>query len=373
MFRERAKAGGLQPATLAVRAGRGAGSGEPLSRPPVFASAFHAGGEGSGYARCSNPTWEALEEALGVLDGGTAVTFSSGMAAASAALGSVPAGGTVAVAANAHVEVRRLLVDRAERGQIGLMEIDALDAGSALRESEGASLVWLDAIANPWLDIPDLDAILAACRQRGTATIVDATLATPMGMRPIELGADLVLHSATKYIGGHSDLVLGALVARDPARAAELAADRGRTGAVPGVMEAWLALRGLRTLALRVERGATSAARIARQLALRPDVLRVRYPGLPGDPAHAPASRLLDGFGAVVSFDLGSAAAADHVCDRVDLITHAGSVGGVETLIERQARWHDDPRVPPGLLRLSLGCEDPVDLWRDLEAALDAA
>ncbi len=362
----------LRPATIAVQAGRVAAPGSPLNQPPVFASAFESGG-GCGYARRSNPTWEFLEDALGALDGGFAVSFSSGMAAASCLIDTLAPGSRVLLASTAYVEIKRLLHERAGAGRLEVEELDVLDTPRALSRLDGADLLWLDAVSNPSLDVPDLDELLAATRALGVRSLVDATLATPVGLRPIELGADVVLHSATKYIGGHSDLVLGALVARDPRHAAALSDARSDTGGVPGTMEAWLALRGLRTLALRVERGAESAGLLAERLACRPEVRAVRYPGLSSDPAHRAARRLLDGFGAVIAFELRDAAAAEELCGRVKIITHAGSLGGVESLIERQARWHEDARVPAGLLRLSVGCEDAEDLWRDLEAALDAA
>ncbi len=372
VYRDRQAAAGLHPSTQAVVAGRPDAAGAPLNQPPVFATAFGAG-ETWDYGRRSNPTWSALEEALSALDGGSAVAFASGMAAATALVDDLPHGSRVLVAADAYVEVRWLLGARATPGRISVAEVDPLDTEAVLAALPDADLLWMDAIANPMLDVAALDVILPAARRHGVLTTVDATLATPIFLRPLELGADFVLHSATKYIGGHSDLVLGALVARDPRAAARLAAGRSASGAVPGTMETWLALRGLRTLALRVERGAQTAAGLARRLQAHPRVSSVRYPGLSGDRAHEAASRQLDGYGAVVSFELDGAEGAARVCERVALITHAGSLGGVETLIERQARWHEDPRVPPGLLRLSVGCEDPEDLWRDLEAALALA
>lgn len=362
----------LHPATLAVVAGRPHRTGEPLNQPPVFASAFGSA-DGPGYARRTNPTWEAFEQALGALEGGTAVSFASGMAAAAAIVDGLAHGSKVVVARSAYVEVRGLLAERATRGALELSEVDSLDTAAVIAALERADVLWLDSIANPSLDVAELDLILAAARRARTTTVVDSTLATPILLRPLELGADLVLHSATKYIGGHSDLLLGAVVARDPGRAAELRDSRTRVGAVPGTMETWLGLRGMRTLALRVERGAASAALLAERLGSRSEVAAIRYPGLAGDPTHATARRLLDAFGAVISFEVDGAVRADAICDAVELITHASSLGGVETLIERQARWHAEPSVPEGLLRISVGCEHPEDLWRDLDRALAAA
>ena len=361
----------LHPSTIAVTAGRPSGPDAPLNHPPVFASAFSAG-DGVGYARRSNPTWESFETALGALEGGTAVAYGSGMAAVTAVLDLLEPGARIAVASDAYIEVRRLVDQRRAQGRIEVELIDALDTPRVVASLPGVDAVWIDAIANPRLDVPELDAIGAAARRFGAMMIVDATLATPALMRPIEHGAALVVHSATKYIGGHSDLVLGAAVASDPRLAARLHEQRAVNGSVPGTMEAWLALRGVRTLPLRIERGVRSAGLIAGRLDAHPIVDAVRYPGLEADPAHATAARLLDAPGAIVSFELPDAESADRVCDQLRLITHASSLGGVESLIDRQSRWHAEPTVPSGLLRLSVGCEDPEDLWRDLDQALAA-
>ena len=362
----------LERSTLAVTSGRPQQPDAPLNGPPVFASAFRTG-DGPGYSRESNPTWDAFEHALGELEGGAAVAFGSGMAAASAVIDELAPGARVAIGASSYVEVRRLLEERRQLGTIELTEVDDRDEDRLIAAAAGADLLWLDAISNPALEVPALDVILPMARARGTTCVVDATLATPMLIRPLALGADLVLHSASKYLGGHSDLLLGAVIAANPRRADRLRDRRASRGAVPGTMEAWLALRGMRTLAVRVERAGRSAAELAAHLCRRADVPTVRYPGLPGDPAHATATRVLEGFGAVVSFDLGDRDRADAVCASLELIAHAGSLGGVETVIDRQARWHAEPAVPAGLLRLSVGCEDPRDLWSDLERALNAA
>ena len=361
----------LEPATLAVHAGRRRREpGEPLNDSPVFASAFHAGGE-RGYAREGNPTWETFEAAIGELEGGEAVAFPSGMAATAAVLETLPPTAEVVIARSAYVEARRLLGEREAAGRLTASHIDASDASRALGALDGADMLWLDALSNPALDAPELDRLVAAAGEAGAAVVVDATLATPLLVRPLELGADLVLHSATKYIGGHSDLLLGVVTARDPERAARLRDARATLGAVPGTMEAWLALRGLRTLPLRLERGQETALELARRLSTHPAVARVRHPGLPSDPSHEVVKRLFDGFGAVLCFELaGGPDQADQVCERVRLVTHASSLGGVETLIERPRRWHDDRNVSSAALRLSAGCEDAEDLWADLAQAL---
>ena len=364
----------LRRSTLAVTAGRGdRAAGEPLNVPPVFASAYRAGAERT-YARDGNPTWEAFERALGALEGGTAVAFPSGMAAVAAVVADIERGARVVVADSAYVEVREALAEREAEGGLSVSTVDATDTDAAMRALAGTDLLWLDTLSNPGLEVPEIDRLTAAAHAHGTTVVVDATLATPILQRPLELGADLVLHSATKHIGGHSDLLLGAAVAADPLRAERLRAIRTRVGAAPGTLDAWLALRGLRTLPLRIERGQRTAGLLAERLATHPAVTSVRYPGLAADPAHATASRLLDGFGTVISFEVeGGAAGADAVCRALRVITHATSLGGVETVIERHGNWHAEPGIAAGLLRLSVGCEHPDDLWADLESALAAA
>ncbi len=362
----------LRPSTKAVMAGRGeAGSGQPLNLPPIFASAFHANGS-HGYARDGNPTWEAFEEALGVLEGGEAIAFSSGMAAIAAALEELPIGARVLASRSTYFELRRLLAGRAAAGRLEVLTVDAMDTDAALAALDGTDLVWLETLTNPMLEVPELDIIVDAAQRHRVVSIVDATLATPALQRPLEFGADLVIHSATKYIGGHSDLLLGVASTRDPARAARLREARTALGAVPGTMETFLALRGLRTLPLRVERSCETALVLARRLEDHPLVRGVRYPGLPSDPCHERARRLLDGFGAMIAWEMRSSTDAAAVCASVQVLTHAGSLGGVESLIDHRARLGEDDRLPPGLLRASVGCEDPEDLWEDLERAINS-
>ena len=199
---------------------------------------------------------------------------------------------------------------------------------------------------------------------------MDNTFATPLLQQPLGLGADVVVHSATKFLGGHADLLLGVAVA-----AADLAARLRRrrevAGATPGALETYLALRGVRTMALRVEQGQRSAGELARRLAAHPAVVRVRYPGLPDDPGHSRAAAQMRGFGAVLSFELADAAGADALCDAVEVVNAATSLGGVESTTERRAKHAGQEHLPPGLLRLSVGCEHLEDLWEDLAAGLD--
>jgi cystathionine gamma-synthase len=356
---------GLDPTTLAIHAGRDRTPGASLSAPPTFASAFHANGE-RGYAREGNPTWEAFEVAVAALEGAAeAVAFPSGMAAAATLASTLPQGAKVVIATTAHAEVRGLFAELNARGAATVMDFDPQDEDFAALAT--ADMVWCDSIANPTLEVAPIDRIATAAREAGATLVVDATLATPVLQRPLELGATASLHSASKYLGGHSDLLLGVISTSDHDLATRLRERRSILGSTPGTMEAWLALRGLRTLPLRVERGQQSARLLSTRLAATPDVEGVRYPN-PSDPTTA---RVLDGPGAMISFEVeGGAARADTLCESLELILSAGSLGGVETLIERHARWRGEPGIPEGLLRLSVGCEDPEDLWRDLEQAL---
>ncbi len=363
----------LRPETVAVTAGRlPREPGAPLSTPIVAASTYHHGAEPA-YARSGTPTWAALEEAIGALEGGTATAFSSGMAAASAILDLVPPGARVVAPGAAYFGVTELLRERAERGAIVLVPVDPTDLGAVVAALPGAALLWLETPTNPLLEVVDVEAAADAARAAGARTVVDATFASPLGLRPLALGADVSLQSATKLIGGHSDLLLGLATAADPALAARLHGRREAVGATPGALEAFLALRGLRTLPVRLERAQATAAELARRLDAHPAVERVRYPGLPSHPGHALAARMLAGPGALLSFDVrGGADAADRVCAALRLVVHATSLGGVETLAERRARYASERAngTPAGLVRMSVGLEHVDDLWADLARAL---
>jgi cystathionine gamma-synthase len=237
---------------------------------------------------------------------------------------------------------------------------------------DGADILWLESPTNPLLGVADLPAILRATRDTGLFAVVDNTFATPMLQQPLSLGADAVVHSATKYIGGHSDLLMGAVIVDSEARRDELIDWRTGQGAIPGVMEAYLALRGLRTLPVRFARQQRSAAELAERLDDHRHVQRVRYPGLISDPGFERASSQMGGFGAMLSFDVQDAESADRVVAALQLIVGGTSLGGVESTIDRRARWKGEEIVPGGLLRLSVGLEHPVDLWADLDDALNS-
>jgi cystathionine gamma-synthase len=362
--------------TVAVQAGRPSRvPGAPMN-PPLVASSTYVHDAAVEYGRDGNAAWDALEAALGALDGGRAVTFASGLAAAAAIADLVPAGGAVALSAVTYYGVRNIFERMAAHGRLEVRFAPAGDTAALLAAAEGAAMVWVESIANPLMVVADVPAIAAGARARGAVTVVDATFATPLRQRPLELGADIVLHSATKFIGGHSDLLLGAAVCRDEAHAARLATFRHDHGSVPGHLEAFLALRGLRTLAVRLDRAEASAAELAGRLAAHPLVARVHYPGLAGDAGHALAARVLPlGAGPMLSFDVaGTVEQTDAFLAGLRLVTHATSLGGVESLIERRARYAGDAGVVgPTLCRLSVGIEGVEDLWADLDRSLHAA
>jgi cystathionine gamma-synthase len=298
------------------------------------------------YARFSSPTVAEAERRLGELDGGEALLFASGAAAsASVLLALLAPGQTVAVAEGAYYGTG-VLLDELARWGIETVEFDQTGPPPA-----GVGLVWLEAPSNPFLTMPDFDAAAA----HPTRVVCDSTAATPIHVRPLERGCDLVVHSATKYLGGHDDILLGAVVCKSPGDAARLLEFRSRTGPVAAPDTAWLLLRGLETLEVRVARQGETAAVLAERLAGHPKVTTVRYPG----------------FGGLLSFDVADAEAARRVETSTELVENRTSLGGTRSRIEARARWEGD-RVPPGLLRLSVGLEDPDALWRDLERALES-
>jgi cystathionine gamma-synthase len=296
------------------------------------------------YQRYGSPTVAAAEEAIGKLDSGTALLFPSGSGAATAlALSQLQTGDTIALAEGAYYGTG---VAFSALVSWGLRVVEFDQTGPP---PDGVQLIWLEAPSNPFLTMPDLEAAVA----HPAPVVVDATVATPIHLRPLEHGADFVLHSATKYLAGHDDTLLGAVVCRDPTAAEELRTFRGRTGIVAAPDPAWLLLRGLKTLELRVRRQTETAALLADRLRAHPAVETVRYPGL----------------GGLLSFDVADAETARTVETSTRVIVNATSLGGVTSLIESRGRWEGD-RVPAGLLRVSAGLEDPETLWADLQQAL---
>ncbi len=366
---------GRRPQTTLIAAGRPSReAGTPLNFPLTLASSFLAepGPEPRLYSRDDGtPNWVALEEILGELEGGTAVAFSSGMAAVSAVLDLLPAGAHVVAPTACYARVGALLADGAGNGRWQVELVDITDTDATLTAARGAALLWLESPTNPLLDIADLPALCRGGRAAGALVAVDNTFATPLLQRPLDMGADMVVHSATKFIGGHADLLLGLAVAAEPEMHALLNHRRALTGGTPGGLESFLALRGLRTMWLRLEQGQRSAGTLAQRLKDHPAVTRIRYPGLADDPGHQRAAAQMSGFGALLSFELRDAEAADAACNAVRVIQSTTSLGGVESTMERRAKLPGEEHLPAGLIRLSVGCEHVEDLWDDLSAALE--
>jgi cystathionine gamma-synthase len=357
--------------TIAIAAGRPAPTPDgALSEPVTLASAFHAGGPNE-YARDGHPGHAAFEEAIGALEGGHAVAFATGMAACSAILDGLPVGALVVAPDVVYMGVRELIEAADAGGRLRARWVDMTDTDATLTAACGANLLWVETPLNPLLDVVDLPALAAGARELGVRVAVDATVASPMLLRPLEHGASWSVHSATKYIAGHGDLLLGVVAAADEREAQRLVHHRKIRGAVPGALEAFLALRGLRTLPLRMARSQANALELARRLDEHPDVERVRYPGLPGDPNNARVLEHMNGAGAVVSFEVaGGPERADALCRASRLFATATSFGGVQSTMERRARWPQERGVPEALIRAGVGCEDAGDLWADLERAL---
>jgi cystathionine gamma-lyase len=343
---------------------------DPLLPGPTFASVYHLSGDPTGhpqeYGRYGNPTWTRWEAALGELERGHVVSFASGMAAVSAVLQPrLRSDDVLLLPEDGYPSVRDLAT------QLEGVEVRFAPTAALPESFEGIDFVWLESPSNPGLDVCDVAAACAAAHAAGALVAVDNTLATPLGQRPLELGADFSVASDSKHATGHSDLIMGHVAVRDPALAEELGAWRRLTGAVPGPFEAWLAHRSLATLDVRLERQGVTALALAEMLSSRDDVGSVRYPGMSDDPAHEVAARQMTRFGSVVAFDVGSRVRAERFLAGCALVAEATSFGGVHSAAERRARWSGNA-VPEGFIRFSVGCETTEDLLRDVEQALDA-
>lgn len=367
----------MHDATRVVRGGHPApAQGTPFHAGPTFAATYHLAGDPAGerftYGRFDNPTWAGFEAALAELEGGPAVAFASGMAAVSAVFGAaLRAGDTVVLPSDCYYTTR--LLAGGYFAEMGVQVRQAPTAGDAQIDAlDGARLLWLESPSNPGLDVCDVAALVEAAHARGVLVAVDNTTATVLGQRPLALGADFSVASDTKSLLGHGDVVLGHVAVREAEWEGKVRQWRTQVGAIPGPMEVWLAHRSLATLDVRLERSCGNALAIARFLAERPEVRRVRYPGLESDPAYETAVRQMTRFGPVVSFELADRAAADAFLSAAELIHQSTSFGGVHTTAERRARWGGDA-VPEGFIRLSAGIEHPDDLLVDIAQALDAA
>ena len=373
--------------TLAIHAGQ---DPDPLTGavvPPIYQTSTYKqdgiGGTRGGYeySRTANPTRTALETCLAALENGArAFAFASGMAAEDCLVRTLcRPGDAVLIPGDAYGGTFRLFDKVMKPWGVAHAPVQQTDTGAvaAAAASRRPRLIWAETPTNPLLSVVDIRALAAIARDNGALLVVDNTFASPYLQRPLDLGADIVVHSTTKYLGGHSDVIGGAVVLKDPRYADELAFNQNATGAVPGPFDAWLTLRGVKTLAARMDRHCRNAARVARALAGHPAVAAVLYPGLPGHPGHQLARSQMRDFGGMVSFRLaGGEAAAVAVCARTTLFTLGESLGGVESLIEHPARMtHASAagsplEVPPDLVRLSVGIEDPDDLLADLTQAL---
>ncbi|MFI2641644.1 cystathionine gamma-lyase [Streptomyces sp. NPDC018610] len=369
---------GAGDGTRAVRAGLPEPvKHEPTLPGPVFAAHFHLPGDPTGpytYGRDENPTWTLLERAIGELeapgqDGAETLVFASGMAAISSVLFSqLRAGDAVVLPSDGY---QALPLARAQLEAYGIKVRTAPTGGDAqLGVLDGARLLWIETPSNPGLDVCDIRRLVRAAHAQGALVAVDNTLATPLGQRPLELGADFSVASGTKQLTGHGDVLLGYVTGRSGEAMAAVRRWRKIVGAIPGPMEAWLAHRSIATLQLRVDRQNATALTLAEALRERPEVTGLRHPGLTDDPSHEIASQQMRRYGCVVSFTLPTRVRAERFLDALRLVDDATSFGGVRSTAERRGRWGGDA-VPEGFIRLSVGAEDPADLVADVLRALD--
>ncbi|MEX2236854.1 MAG: PLP-dependent transferase [Dehalococcoidia bacterium] len=366
----------LSPATLLARADKKAGrEGEPTVAQPQLAAAYHLDGPAEGvahtYGRQANSSWEDLEGAFASLTGGVAVSFASGIAAAAATIEVLsPAERPLAIVEDGYYGIRRLAEDTASRSGRRLVLLpSAGDEAVALINETRPGLVWLESPTNPGLQVTDLRAVSEVCVANGARLVLDETLVTPLGRNPLEYGADVAVYSATKYISGHSDILMGLALTADESLAAELRSWRHSRGAIPGPFEAWLCLRGMKTLELRLSRQCANAQVIAEWLEADGRLRNVCYPGLASSPFHNLARRDMKLFGGVVTADAPDAATADELVRRLELFTDATSFGGIASSVDRRSRWSGEAAAD-GLLRFSVGCESVDDLMADLDQGL---
>ncbi|MFM6940493.1 MAG: trans-sulfuration enzyme family protein [Candidatus Planktophila sp.] len=345
------------PETNAISAGRpahkpGAGMNAPIS----MNSTFVANGDLS-YGRFGNESWSALEEAITLLEhGNSTLAFSSGMAAISAVFSLLPHGAPVVASDQGYSGTMALLKKYHEQGRLDVRFIDIANTKDVFEALMGAAFLWIESPTNPGLEIAEMAVIIGEAKKRNMGVAVDNTFATPLNQLPLELGADISMNSVTKYLAGHSDVILGSLTVKDPALHSRLQEARSLLGAIPGPFEAWLALRGIRTFPLRFKAAQSTAAALVEKLRSHSKITKVRYPG----------------FGAIISFEVDADVdGTDKVCESTTLITNATSLGGVESTWERRRRWPaESESVPENLIRLSVGCEHIDDLWADISSAL---
>lgn len=361
----------LRLATRAVSSGRSSRPGAPLNVPLVPASNFVLGGDREYSRDDGTPTWAAFEAAVGSLEDAEAVAFSSGMSTIAAVFDQLPVGALIVWPEDCYQGVAGMIAHGEDLGRWTTTRLPVQDTDAWCEAAAAADLIWVESPSNPLLQVADLRRISEAPRAEGGILAIDNTLAGPLGQQPLDLGVDIAVQSATKHLGGHSDLLCGVATTRRPDLAAVLRKHRELRGATPGTLETYLATRGIRTYALRATAATASALELAHRLEANDRVELVRYPGLASHSTHEVAKQNLTSFGTVISFDVtGGADAADELCRRLDVVHHATSFGAVESTIERRAAIPGQEHVPPGLLRLSVGIEHVEDLWDDLNQAL---
>lgn len=365
----------LATETQVVAAGRPEKKPDGALNPAIaLNSTFHEGGP-IGYGRYGNEAWSALEEAISVLEGGKTLIFSSGMAAISSVFSLLPQGAIIVAAENGYQGTTTMLKKMHEAKKLEVRFVNLPNTDEVLKALPGAQMLYLESPTNPAIEVVDLPVVIAAGKKAGSIVVVDSTLATPMVQNPLALGADIALHSVTKYLSGHSDILLGCVITNDESIFERVEQARRYGGAIPGPFEAWLALRGLRTFALRMQRSQENALELAKRLEKDPRVLKVRYPGLASDPYHERAKSFMKGFGAMISFEVkADIAQIDKMCNSSTLITNATSLGGVESIWERRRRWATESHtIPENLIRFSVGIENVDDLWSDIQSCFSAA
>lgn len=361
------------PETFAITSGRPPVVPDgPINSPISMNATFHAGGA-IGYGRFGNETWEALECAISKFEGGNTLVFSSGMAAANAVFSLLPIGAKIIASNQGYSGVMSLLNSYVISGRLTVRFVDIADTNEVISYLHECAMIWIESPTNPRLDVADLPVIIAECKKLGIDVAVDNTFATSLTQQPLLMGADIVMHSATKYFSGHSDVLMGSLSTNNISLYSRLNDIRKLHGAIAGPFEAWLVLRGLRTFPLRFQRSQENALEIAKRLSVHPLISRVRYPGLSSDPQHIRAKGFMKGFGSIVSFEIinNDGERADRICQASSLIVYATSLGGIESLWERRRRWpSESEHVPESLIRLSVGCEHIEDIWNDILQSL---
>jgi cystathionine gamma-synthase len=360
--------------TRAITAGRPEDKVENGINQSISLNSTFGAGSPIGYGRSGNQTWSATESAISALEGGSTLIFSSGMAAITAALSILEPGARVVASHQGYSGVMTLFKQHHSSGRLVVTFVDVSQTEEVLSALKGADLLWLESPINPCLDVAELPELISVAKSLNILVMVDNTFATALTQRPLTMGADIVMNSVTKFLSGHSDVLMGSLSTENAEILHKLEDARQLLGAIAGPFEAWLALRGIRTFPLRFHKACENALELAHRLSTHPQVARVRYPGLPTDSQHERAKKFMKTFGAVLSFEIiGSPADADRVCDSSSVILHATSLGGVESLWERRRRWpNESSSVPENLIRLSVGCEDVDDLWADIQRALSA-